>query len=272
MSSQPPAKVSNIHHSPLSFLRCLCHLILLYTFMQDIPPNDVQRPTAIRLPKVAMLDPIPSNPLPLPSDISLLLMELQTILAFLSLILGIPSVIVTTPPALPRFRSARFNVSRVFTIFLVLLLASIPPRSFPDLATGDHSYLASSKVSLVLTVMLMLMALLSTYFLPAFVHISTHFFKRPVTIVIPRKPVQQHSTAPDLTSGVDNDARGIGPGLRQTNPMDAVDELLLRKERALQKKQFRKRIVWDIVVWTLLLASMALVVFTISGFVGVWQP
>jgi hypothetical protein len=117
------------------------------------------------------------------------------------------------------------------------------------------------------------MALLSTYFLPAFVHISTHFFKKPVTIVLPRKPVQQHSLAPNTTCAVDNDAHGTGSGLRQTSMMDAVhDELLLRKERALQKKQFRKRIIWDIAVWTLLLASMALVVFTICGFVGVWQP
>jgi hypothetical protein len=200
-------------------------------------------------------------------------MEFQTILAFLTLILGIPSVIVTTPPALPRFHSVNFNVSRVFTIFLVLLLALIPPLSFPDLATGDHSYLTSSGVSAVLTAILIVMALLSTYFLPAFVHISTHFFKRPVTIVIPRKPVQRRPSAPDLTSAVDNDAHGTGSGLRQTSPTDAVyDELLLRKERALQKKQFRKRIVWDIVVWTLLLASMALVVFTICGFLGVWQP
>jgi len=224
-------------------------------------PND--------LVHLTMLGPIPSTPSPLPSDISLLLKEFQTILAFLTLILGIPSVIVTTPPALPRFRSVKFNVSRIFTISLVLLLALIPPLSFPDLATSDHSYLASSGVSAVLTAILMVMALLSTYFLPAFVHVSTHFFKKPVTIVIPRKPVQQHSSAPD----VGNNAHGIGSGLRQTSTMDAVhDELLLRKERALQKKQFRKRIVWDIAVWTLLLASMSLVVFTICGFVGVWHP
>lgn len=241
--------------------------------MQDTQPNDVvHHSTAIRRPDVAMMDPILLIPLPLPSDISLLLTEFQTILAFLTLTLGIPSIIVTTPPALPGFRSLNFNVSRVFTIFLVLLLASIPPHSFPDLATGDHSYLASSRVSAVLTAIMMVMTLLSTYFLPAFVHISTHFFKRPVTIVIPRKPVQQHSSVPNLTSAVDNDVHGIGSGPRQTSLTDTVhDELLMRKERALQKKQFRKRIVWDIVVWTLFLASMALVVFTICGFVGMWQ-
>ena len=113
----------------------------------------------------------------------------------------------------------------------------------------------------------MVMALLSTYFLPALVHISTHFFKRPVSIVIPRKNVQQNSSV------VENDAHGIGSESRQSSPTNAAhDELLLRKERALQKKQFRKRIVWDVGVWTLLLASIALVAFTISGFAGLWQP
>jgi len=95
-----------------------------------------------------------------------------------------------------------------------------------------------------------------------------------VTIVIPRKPVQQqHPSALDLASAVDDDAHGTGSAPRQTSSTDAVyDELLLRKERAMQKKRFRKRIVWDIGVWTLFLASMALVVFTICGFAGVWQP
>jgi hypothetical protein len=221
-----------------------------------------------------MLQSIPFISLPLPTDLSLLLVELQTILVFLTLILGIPSVIVTTPPpVLPGLRSPKFNVPRVSTIFLVLLLTLIPPRSFPNLDTehrmdSDHSYLASSAISAVLTAILIVMALLSTYFLPALVHISTHFFKRPVTIVIPRKPKQQNSLAPNLTSAVEDDAYGIG----SSSPTNAVRELLLRKERAMQKRQFRKRIVWDIGVWTLLLASMALVVFTICGFVGVWQP
>jgi membrane protein YqaA with SNARE-associated domain len=94
-----------------------------------------------------------------------------------------------------------------------------------------------------------------------------------MTIVIPPKPVQQHFQTPNTTCAVDNDAYGTVSGPRQTGMMDAVhDELLLRKERALQKKQFKKRIVWDIAVWTLLLASMALVVSTICGFAGVWQP
>jgi len=129
-------------------------------------------------------------------------MEFQTILAFLTLILGIPSVIVTTHPRCLDFAQLN-SMSHAY------LLSSSSSTGFdsaaflPDLATGDHSYLASSGVSSVLTVILVVMALLSTYFLPALVHISTHFFKKPVTIVIPRKPVQHHSSAPDLTGTVD---------------------------------------------------------------------
>ena len=171
-------------------------------------------------------------------------------------------------------RSAKFNMPRISTIFLVLLLALIPPQSFAHLDTehqtdGDHSYFASSGISAVLTIILMVMAILSTYFLPALVHISTHFFKRPLTIVIPRKPAQQNSSAQN--SAANDDGQGIGSTSRQSSPKAVHDELLLRKERALQKKQFRKRIVWDIGVWTLLFISVALVAFTICGFAGVWR-
>lgn len=82
--------------------------------------------------------------------------------------------------------------------------------------------------------------------------------------------MQQHSSGPDSNSAIDDD--GIGSSSRQPGPKVIHDELLLRKERALQKKQLRKRIVWDIGTWTLLFASVALVAFTICGFTGVWQP
>lgn len=40
------------------------------------------------------------------------------------------------------------------------------------------------------------------------------------------------------------------------------DELLLRKERALQRKQFKKRVVWDVGVWGMFVGgSMGLVWF-----------
>ncbi|KAF8813739.1 hypothetical protein BYT27DRAFT_7180497 [Phlegmacium glaucopus] len=264
----------------LSFLSVVAAVLLLLPSLlfasspqssTDIPPNGLvihSQKSAVTV----MLDSTPSIP-PLLPDVGFS-PELQAIFASFTLILGIPSVIVTTPlPPLPGLRSVKFNVPRVSTIFLVLLLAVIPPRFFAnhDIENhNDHSYLASSGIFAVLTITLTVMALLSTYFLPAFVHISTHFFKRPLTIVIPRKPAQQSSS--NLNSAVNDDARGIDSVSRQSSPKAIHDELLLRKERALQKKQFRKRIVWDIGVWTLLFASVALIVFTICGFAGVWQP
>jgi hypothetical protein len=43
-------------------------------------------------------------------------------------------------------------------------------------------------------------------------------------------------------------ASGSG-GLSAGGVDNRADELLQRKERALQRKQFRKRIVWDLGVW-----------------------
>ena len=46
-------------------------------------------------------------------------------------------------------------------------------------------------------------------------------------------------------------------GTSDAPPPRGDDELLLRKERALQKRQLRKRIVWDVGVWAVLLAGMS---------------
>ncbi|KAG6840566.1 hypothetical protein C0991_005842, partial [Blastosporella zonata] len=64
-------------------------------------------------------------------------------------------------------------------------------------------------------------------------HVIAHFFERPLTILTP------HAGAPPRESGT------------------GADELLLRKEHALQKKQFKRRIIWDLGVWLLLLGGGA---------------
>lgn len=48
------------------------------------------------------------------------------------------------------------------------------------------------------------------------------------------------------------------------------DELLQRKERALQRKQFKKRVVWDIGVWALLMASAAGFAWGVGRLAGQW--
>lgn len=248
MTSSPPPHLPS--STPVSLLLNLTH----------VPP---------------VLNSVPALAPPLPSDITLPKIQIQTVRRLLSaatLLLGIPPVILTTPPAaLPSLRSAsvQFNVNRACTIFIVLLLALIPPRTFPGTGTEKNEqgnfYLFSSGIFAILTLLMLFMTLLGTYTVPAVVHILIHFFKRPIAIVVPpRTPLLQHnaSTSADFGAGAgshDNDGNDAQPSSRHSSPRSVYDELLLRKERALQKKQFRKRIVWDIGVWLLLGASLLVV-------------
>jgi len=143
----------------------------------------------------------------------------------------------------------------------------IPPRSFPSNKETDF-YLSSSVLSAVLTGIVVLMTLTSTYFVPAFIHVCIHFFKRPLAIVVPpRTPLL---STPSASADFNNHPEMSSSSSPESNPRGVYDELLLRKERALQKKMFKKRIVWDIGVWVLLGASAAGVVIAAGGFVGVF--
>jgi hypothetical protein len=149
----------------------------------------------------------------------------------------------------------------VLIIIIIVLLSAIPPSIYShDKTRRTESYLSSSGFFAVLTAIMLLMALTSTYFVPAFVHIIIHIIKRPLAIVVqPRTPLL-HTPSP---SGDLDDTTNV-------SPRTIHDELLLRKERALQRKQFKKRIVWDTGVWVLLGASATGVVFLAGKFVGVW--
>ncbi|KAJ7022427.1 hypothetical protein C8F04DRAFT_1223887 [Mycena alexandri] len=119
----------------------------------------------------------------------------------LTLLLAIPSVLVTAPP-FPIPAHVRRATSALPAPF---------SKHLPFLILAASLSLVPSRVARVLSDVLLACACAGTFFLPALVHITTHFFKRPLAI------------------------------------------LLQRKERALQKRQFRKRVVWDVGVWTLLL-------------------
>ncbi|KAJ6462013.1 hypothetical protein C8R47DRAFT_101020 [Mycena vitilis] len=143
------------------------------------------------------------------------------VLNSLTVLLAIPSVLVTTPslPISERIRRATtIPLSKYLTFALVAVLSLVPTR-----------------IARVLSDVLLAAACASTFFLPALIHITTHFFKRPLSIVVPQMPMADPS-----------------PAAQEPTP-SAADELLQRKERALQRSQFRKRVVWDIGVWVLLL-------------------
>jgi len=131
----------------------------------------------------------------------------------------------------------------------------IPPSRFPHLddpTNNKEFFLKSSGIFAIVVFITLFMAYMGTYFIPTFLHVSQHFFKRPLAIVVPR-------TRPSQEADESGNARG-GPSTSYRSPSSSPrlhDELLLRKERALQKKQFKKRIAWDIGVWVLLLTSLA---------------
>ncbi|KAJ7021624.1 hypothetical protein C8F04DRAFT_1313716 [Mycena alexandri] len=148
----------------------------------------------------------------------------------LTLLLAIPSVLVTAPP-LPipaRVRRATSALPAPFS------------KHLPFLILAASLSLVPSRVARVLSDVLLACACAGTFFLPALVHITTHFFKRPLAIVMP-------AISPPTPNPNSNAERAGLPS------PSAADELLQRKERALQKRQFRKRVVWDVGVWTLLL-------------------
>ncbi|KAF7314404.1 hypothetical protein MKEN_00913200 [Mycena kentingensis (nom. inval.)] len=141
-------------------------------------------------------------------------LDLQAaIVAFntLTLLLGIPSILVTTPslPISERVQRATTIPISKYLIFLIIVVLSLVP----------------TRIARILSDVLIACACAGTFFLPALIHITIHFFKKPLSIVIPQLPATP----------------------------SAADELLQRKERALQLRQWRRRIVWDIGVWTLLL-------------------
>ncbi|KAK7028104.1 hypothetical protein VNI00_014919 [Paramarasmius palmivorus] len=162
-----------------------------------------------------------------------------------TLITGIPSILATVPklPTPERFRGRNFiPFSRILTFLAVVLLAFVPV-----------------KVSGIFSDILLSCALFATYLLPgmsasilsnrmqltkmssALLHIINHFFRRPLSIVMPTNP-----STPNPSSAFNLPA--------DDEPQSSIhDPLLQRKEKALQRKQWQRRIIWDLGVWILLL-------------------
>lgn len=196
------------------------------------------------------------------------------VFASTTLLLSIPSVMATTPPiAIPLLRSAKMNVSRILTIFVVLICTVIPPSTFqtPGDAQNQEPFVNSSHFFGVITLIVLLMAYTGTYFVPTFLHVSQHFFKRPLAIVVP--PRAPHLRSSSALDNADRE-RNIGSPNHErqgssSNPR-IHDELLLRKERALQRRQLKRRIIWDVGVWLLFGSSVAGVVGYAGHLVSVW--
>ncbi|KAI0251978.1 hypothetical protein BJV78DRAFT_1281983 [Lactifluus subvellereus] len=126
-----------------------------------------------------------------------------------NIILTIPAILITAPPISLPFanrRATSLTISK-FIIYMVTTAFSLLPNG----------------ASVVLGDLLLVFSLLSTYVLPAILHITVHYFKRPLSIVLPTPVVRTED--------------GVG------------DELLQRKERSLQRRRLGRRVVWDAVAW-----------------------
>ena len=150
-----------------------------------------------------------------------------------NLILIIPAILITIPSIpLPRAirRTTNSTLSKIAIYTSVIALSVLP-----------------SDVTAVLGDILLVLSLLSTFVLPgkfyvpsraltifnqflAILHITVHYFKRPMSIVLP-------------TSHTRTEVGEAGEG----------DELLQRKERSLQRKRLGRRLIWDVVAWVLAL-------------------
>jgi hypothetical protein len=222
--------------------------------------------------------PILDRHRPLPPEIPLPAFQIHTIIRILSattLILSVPSILVSIPPLrIPSLRSVKFNISRVIVILFVVVCGLIPPPRFPrpedptKSRSNEDFLLNSSGIFSVVIVITLFMAYMGTYFIPTFLHVSQHFFKRPLAIVVPRTPPSQIPEADEsgnVRGGPSTSRRSLSPSSPRFH-----DELLLRKERSLQKKQLKKRISWDIGVWMLLLTSLAGLIGYGGYLAGAW--
>lgn len=196
---------------------------------------------------------------------------LISVLSALTLLFRIPSLMITTLPLpIPIFiqRSTttvfqeRFGKGVLWGFVLVLgLLTSIS-------GAGD-------KLADFISALGLVGALAGTYLLPGMylysrlflfinnhsrtyfvviLHITTHHFKRPLSIIIPNTPLPATFSPPTPSTHTHSPSspHTISPHSPHSPTPARYDELLQQKERALQRRRLLRRIIWDIGVWVLL--------------------
>jgi len=144
---------------------------------------------------------------------------LRAILHASTVVLTLPQILVKTPTIPLPFRSRHVthaSISHLVSAAVIFVLAAATPELFHVL----------SNVTLVLT-------LAGTYLLPAAIHITLHYIRRPLSIILPPQVQSAQETA---------------------DPSPTVnDPLLQRKERLLQRRRLYRRLIWDIGNWILLI-------------------
>jgi hypothetical protein len=166
-------------------------------------------------------------------------------LASVTLLLSLPSLLVLPTSAFPASHSnpPSFPAFQIFLSLVALALSVLPDVG-----------------ACVLMDILLAAAFIATYFFPALMHVTIHNFRRPLSLIMPSRtpsdgPPPTSSTATYTnrhhTEDHGNNESSGSPLLPRGSPIPLSDELLRRKETALQWKQWKKRLVWDIAAWVL---------------------
>ncbi|KAI5981140.1 hypothetical protein EDD15DRAFT_2416715, partial [Pisolithus albus] len=161
-----------------------------------------------------------------------------------TLSLAIPSVVVSSP-------MPRLSHMRRFT--------SVNPAKFIFVLSAVLLSLASPSVANTVWDLTLALACLGTFLLPALTHITIHYFRRPLTIVLPQAPQSVHASPRCSVSG------------RRSVSRPSLDPLLQRKERYLQRRRLGKRLLWDAGIWLVLIPTCTCVVIWAGGrLTGMW--
>ncbi|KAF8551696.1 hypothetical protein OG21DRAFT_1444759 [Imleria badia] len=140
-----------------------------------------------------------------------------------TLVLSIPSVVVSIT-SLPlhgvAYRLIRTDLALSVITVLIFTLNLVPPTLANILDDG-----------------MLFLAVFGSFLLPALAHITIHYFRRPLSIVVPQPSVP-------------STPRRSHPS---RSPSPSRDPLLQRKERLLQRRRFGKRLLWDVVIWIVLI-------------------
>ncbi len=152
------------------------------------------------------------------------------------LLLAIPPLMTSISIPIPTqiHRITKHPIGKYLALIVVAGLALLP-----------------SPVISVLEDVTLVLVLITTYFLPALLHIILHHMRRPLSILVSSNPRSSEAN----TSSLDPDTQ----------------ELLLRKERALQRRRSLRRIAWDLGVWFLLVpVGGGGIVWTVGRLAYVW--
>ncbi|KAH0832090.1 hypothetical protein J3R83DRAFT_12999 [Lanmaoa asiatica] len=145
-----------------------------------------------------------------------------------TLVLSIPSVVVSiTSLPLHGMTSGRFirtNLALSVITVIILALNLVPPT-----------------VASILDDVTLFLAVFGAFLLPALAHITIHYFRRPLSIVVPQAPSSTPSTPRHSNY--------------ERSPSPSRDPLLQRKERLLQRSRLGKRLSWDLVIWIILMPT-----------------